>query len=49
MVSKSRLTQVREAIREAVRDEPLWLRIAAYRLHSALGDASLEKLWRLLR
>lgn len=46
---KSRSTQVREAIREAVSDEPLWLRILAYRFHSALGDASLERLHRLLK
>lgn len=41
--------QIRQAIRRAVEDEPLWVRILAYQLREGMSDASLERLWRLIK
>lgn len=41
--------QVRQAIRAAVRNEPLWVRVLAYQFHQAASDESLERLWRLIK
>lgn len=41
--------QIRQAIRRAVDNEPLWVRILAYQLREGMSDAALEKLHRLIK
>lgn len=45
----SKPDQIRQAIRRAVEDEPLWVRILAYQLREGMSDGALERLWRLIK
>jgi hypothetical protein len=45
----SRPDQIRQAIRAAMTNEPLWVRVLAYRFREAASDEALEKLLRLLK
>lgn len=46
---KSKAGQVREAVREAMKGEPLAVRVAAYEFHNSTSDEALERLARLLK
>lgn len=46
-MSAARIT--REAIREAVKTEPLWVRILAYQFREAMSDTTAARLSRLLK
>ncbi len=39
----------REAMREALKGEPLWVRVLGYQLREAMSDASASRLGRLLK
>lgn len=49
MTPHSRPEQIRQAIRAAVRDEPLWVRVLAYQFREAVSDEALERFWRFLK
>ncbi len=42
-------TQIRQAIRAAMADEPLGVRAAAYQFHNSASDEALERLVRMIK